>query len=196
MYRKAAVHAFRRSHQIVLFASSFASLRFCVQSTSAAVPAPSFLGYPLLTILHFVIGSVPISSVSPPAGCAISTPSTVARAANIMSCIFGSATATLVALTVEEWTRGSNGVHNPGAAAAGALLFSLSPLTWEYSTAAEVFALNNFLVALALYLTARIIRRPSMVTTRVGAVVRSLTVQDRPISGTSAVQTSVSSTPS
>lgn len=88
-----------------------------------------------------------------------------------MSGILGSVTAVFACLAVEEWTCGSMEAYNPGAAAAGALLFCLSPLVWEYSTGAEVFALNNFLVAAALYLTARIIRRPRMNEARIGAVV-------------------------
>ena len=35
----------------------------------------------------------------------------------------------------------------------GGILFALSPLTWEYSRMAEVFALNNFLITLIVYLT-------------------------------------------
>lgn len=88
-----------------------------------------------------------------------------------MSGVFGSATAVLSCLTIEEWTRGLAEAFHPGAAAAGALLFSLSPLAWEYSTQSEVFALNNMLVAAALYLTVRIIRRPSLNLARVGALV-------------------------
>lgn len=37
---------------------------------------------------------------------------------------------------------------------AGAL-FAVSRLAWMYSTHAEVFALNNFLIAAALFLTQR-----------------------------------------
>lgn len=85
--------------------------------------------------------------------------------------MFGSGTAVLLCLATEEWTCGSSQAYNPGAAAAAAFLFCLSPLAWEYSTGLEVFALNNFLVAAVLYLTARIVRRSRMSLARVGAVV-------------------------
>lgn len=128
-------------------------------------------GYPLLNVVHYLTGSMPFLSIPPPSGCASSTPSTVAFASNILSGVFGSATAVLACLTIEEWTRGLAEAYNPGAAAAGALLFCLSPLAWEYSTGSEVFALNNMLVAAVLYLTARIVRRPSLKFARAGALV-------------------------
>lgn len=128
-------------------------------------------GYPLLNVVYFLAGSIPFDSVPPPLGCASCTPSTVALVSNILSGVFGSATAVLACLAIEEWTRGLAEAYNPGAAAAGALLFCLSPLAWEYSTGSEVFALNNLLVAAVLYLTARIIRRPSLNFARAGALV-------------------------
>ncbi|CAM9750958.1 unnamed protein product, partial [Choristocarpus tenellus] len=79
--------------------------------------------------------------------------------------------AVLACLTVEDWTRGFKDAYNPTAAMGGALLFALSPLAWEYSTGTEVFALNNFLVAAIIYLTSRTIRRPTVGTARVGALV-------------------------
>lgn len=89
----------------------------------------------------------------------------------MLSAVFGSVTAVLACLAIEEWTHGLEGAYNPGAAAAGALLFCLSPLAWEYNTGSEVFALNNMLVAAVLYLTARIVRRPSLNFVRAGALV-------------------------
>lgn len=128
-------------------------------------------GYPLLNAIYYLTGSIPELSIPPPSGCASSTPSTVALASNILSGVFGSATAVLACLAIEEWTRGLAEAYNPGAAAAGALLFCLSPLAWEYSTGSEVFALNNMLVAAALYLTARTVRHPSLDCARAGALV-------------------------
>ncbi|CAM9766485.1 unnamed protein product [Ectocarpus fasciculatus] len=78
--------------------------------------------------------------------------------------------AVLVHLTIEEWTHSSAQAYNSGAASAAALLFSFSPLAWEYNTGSEVFALNNVLVAVALYITARIVTRPSLTSARIGAV--------------------------
>lgn len=42
---------------------------------------------------------------------------------------------------------------NSACGAIGGVLFSLSPLTWEYSRMAEVFALNNFLISFIIYHT-------------------------------------------
>lgn len=145
------------------------------ESCHFGIPHPP--GYPLINLLHYAVSSLartgilPVPSTTPSGDCASSTGSTVAFWANILAGLFGSATAVLTALCIEEWTRGSNAAYNPGAAATGALLFCLSPLAWEYSTGAEVFALNNLLVATSLYLTARSVRRPSMKVSRVGAMV-------------------------
>lgn len=108
----------------------------------------------------------------PPAVCADGTPATVSWAANILSAVFGSTTAVLACLTVEEWTCASPKIYNAGAAAAAGLLFSFSPLAWEYNTGSEVFSLNNMLVAATVYLTARIVTKPTMNLARIGAVVR------------------------
>lgn len=132
-------------------------------------------GYPLLNIIHFLVGALPAPPISPSTDCVFSTPSTVAWTANILSGIFGSGIAVFVCLAIEEWTRGSEEAYNLGAAATGALLFCLSPLAWEYSTGVEVFALNNLLVAVALYLTVRAIRAPSIKIARMGAVVSCTT---------------------
>lgn len=134
-------------------------------------------GYPLLNVLYYALsrvvrsGTLPVPSVRPPTDCAFSTPGTVAWVTNALSGVLGAVTSVLMCLTIEEWTRGSTGAYNRGAAAAGALLFCFSPLTWEYSTGSEVFALNNMLVAGALYLTARIVGQPNIKAARVGAVV-------------------------
>lgn len=139
--------------------------------------SPNEPGYPLLNVLHYAVsrvvraGTLPVPSIRPPTECAFSTPGTVAWAANALSGVLGAAASVLICLTIEEWTRGSRGAYNRGGAAAGALLFCFSPLTWEYSTGSEVFALNNLLVTGALYLTARIVGQPDMKAARVGAVV-------------------------
>ncbi|CAN0453666.1 unnamed protein product, partial [Scytosiphon promiscuus] len=110
-------------------------------------------GYPLLNIIYFSLSRLPLPSMLPPTVCADSTPATVSWAANMLSGGFGSVTAVLASLTVEEWTRASPEAYNVGAAAAASLMFSLSPLAWEYNTGSEVFSLNNVLVAASAYLT-------------------------------------------
>eukprot|EP00551_Chaetoceros_affinis_P014090 CAMPEP_0203708012 /NCGR_PEP_ID=MMETSP0091-20130426/57626_1 /ASSEMBLY_ACC=CAM_ASM_001089 /TAXON_ID=426623 /ORGANISM="Chaetoceros affinis, Strain CCMP159" /LENGTH=71 /DNA_ID=CAMNT_0050584417 /DNA_START=343 /DNA_END=555 /DNA_ORIENTATION=+ len=47
-------------------------------------------------------------------------------------------------------------VNTKACAAIGAVLFSLSPLTWEYSIGSAVFALNNFFITLTIYHTVQI----------------------------------------
>ncbi|CAM9812280.1 unnamed protein product [Scytosiphon promiscuus] len=115
----------------------------------------------------------------PPTVCADNTPATVSWAANILSGGFGSVTAVLASLTVEEWTRASPEAYNVGAAAAASLMFSLSPLAWEYNTGSEVFSLNNVLVAASAYLTVRIVMKPNMNLARIGAVVCGLALSNQ-----------------
>lgn len=141
------------------------------------IPHPP--GYPLLNAVHntmsHIVRSDAISSLWPKPLTVgeIGVTSKVAFSANLLAGVFGAGTAVMICLAVEEWTRGSRHAYNPGAAAGAALLFSFSPLAWEYNTGTEVFALNNLLVATALYLTARSVRRPSMNAARVGATVRN-----------------------
>src|SRR5262249_28130827 len=54
-----------------------------------------------------------------------------------------------LASTVSTFTRSAS-----ASVAAGAL-FAFSPTVWNYATTAEVFALNNLIVSLQLYLAAR-----------------------------------------
>ena len=129
-------------------------------------------GYPLFTLL--VHGAMRLAAVLIPSwdgsrsdwsGEHVGVPGLPSAAAapaltaNVLSCGFAALAALLLALTVEEW---NSRRAVPAAAAAGAYgaagLFAFSPLTWEYSTGAEVFALNNLLVALLLYLTVRAAR--------------------------------------
>lgn len=117
------------------------------------------------------VRALPIGA--PPTECLDSTPGTQALAANLLSCCLGATTAVLIAVAIEEWTIGSKTAYNRGAAAAGALLFCFSPLAWEFSTGAEVFALNNLLVSLALVIAARAANSPKVREARIGAVVRA-----------------------
>lgn len=158
-------------------------IRLCCRTHSrrsfviAALFPPPFAtcttGYPLLNVLYFSLSRLPLPASSPPTICANSTAGTVSLAANLLSGVFGSASAVLVCLTVEEWTRASADAYNTGAAAAAGLLFSFSPLAWEYNTGSEVFSLNNVMVAATVYLTARIVMKPRINLARIGAVVRT-----------------------
>ena len=79
---------------------------------------------------------------------------------NNLCAVMGSTAAALVALTCYDILCLLGGqVQHGGIAAAsltGAILFALSPLVWEYSITAEVFALNNLLCAAVCYLTIRV----------------------------------------
>ena len=111
-------------------------------------------GYPLYLMLnHLVMRAA--NTVTPGVAGA------PAFAANILSSAFGATAAAMAAIAVHEWS-GSRRMTSsvPEAATAGgivaAALFALSPLTWEYSTGSEVFALNNALMAGLIWLTAKV----------------------------------------
>ena len=153
------------------------------EACHGGIPHPP--GYPLLNVLHNILSRLVHSAVivlpwpKPPGIVEIGATCKVAFAANILAGVFGAGTSVMICLAVEEWTHGSREAYSPGAAIGVALLFSFSPLAWEYSTGTEVFALNNFLVATAMYLTARSVKRPSMNIARVGATVR----ESHPLTG-------------
>ena len=78
---------------------------------------------------------------------------------NIACCILGALTSGLIALSSSDIaallpSSSTTTVFSPFAGV-GAILFALSPLVWEYSLGAEVFALNNFLCSLVVFLTVR-----------------------------------------
>ena len=102
-------------------------------------------GYPLFLLLnHFVMKFG--QALAP------EIPGSPAAAANVFSCFSGAVAAAFVSLTVNAW---NEPLSHPEAASAGALLaallFAFSPLTWEFSTGAEVFSLNNALLAAILF---------------------------------------------
>lgn len=147
-------------------------------------------GYPVLTglnhLLSRIIKSGALPGPYPPARnkCVDVAHGTVALAANVCSAIFGATTALLLTFAIETWLSqaGTTGTTDPsgtrgaagatGAASTAAVLFSLSPLAWEYHTGFEVFALNNALIAAGLLLAVRVARRPNTRDACIGAVVR------------------------
>ncbi|GMH94947.1 hypothetical protein TrST_g1522 [Triparma strigata] len=104
-------------------------------------------GYPLFTILMYMVSEVGVNVEG----------WTPAAAANAACCFFGATTATVLSETTYRFVSSELGKeHDVLAGYAGALggvLFAFSPLTWEYSVGAEVFALHNTLVAFILYFT-------------------------------------------
>lgn len=111
-------------------------------------------GYPLYTLLASLFASLPIA--------------TVAWRVNLMSAALDAGAAVLLLSAVARWT----GSTWAGLLAGG--LFAFSPLVWSYAVVAEVFALNNFLIALMLWLGVRFQARPSFATTAWMAFVSGL----------------------
>jgi hypothetical protein len=111
-------------------------------------------GYPLFLMLNHL--AMRVADILAPG--AAGAP---AFAANLLSCAFGALAAAMAAIAVHEWSGSQRMTSSvPEAATAGgivaAALFALSPLTWEYSTGSEVFALNNALMAVLIWLTAKV----------------------------------------
>src|SRR3989442_10223663 len=92
-------------------------------------------GYPLFTMLAKLFTFIPFG--------------TIAWRVNLLSALCDSAAAVIILLAVRRWTR------NEWAGLLAAGLFAFSPLVWRYAAVAEVFALNNLIVALMIYLAVR-----------------------------------------
>ena len=92
-------------------------------------------GYPLFTMLAKLFTFIPFG--------------TIAWRVNLLSAACDTGAAVILLLAVRRWTRN----HWAGLLTAG--LFAFSPLVWRYAVVAEVFALNNLIVALMIYLAVR-----------------------------------------
>jgi hypothetical protein len=121
-------------------------------AATLGVPHPS--GYPLYVLLTAPFTWLPWLSV--------------AGRANLASAVFAAAAAALVCRAAALAT----GRRWAGVAAAGA--FAFSPTVWLYATSAEVFALNNLLIAIQIALFAAVDRRPDARPVYGGALVLSL----------------------
>ena len=82
-----------------------------------------------------------------------------------LSCILSAFTCLLIKGVAKDLLRSNHVVNDKKLPLVGresiapsivAVLFSLSPIVWEYSNTAEVFALNNFLCAFVLFCTSRV----------------------------------------
>lgn len=80
-----------------------------------------------------------------------------------------------------RWNKGDDGIALLRELASGsaALLMAFSPLTWQYSVTAEVFALNNFLLSLLCWLTVRFSFRRDLATATGGALVSGLALSNQ-----------------
>ncbi len=92
-------------------------------------------GYPLFSMLAKLFSFIPLSSI--------------AWRVNLLSAVCDSIAAVVILITVRRWTR------NQWAGLVAAGLFAFSPVIWANAVVAEVFALNNLLVAIMLYLGLR-----------------------------------------
>ncbi|CAK4672536.1 hypothetical protein LEN26_007105 [Aphanomyces euteiches] len=95
---------------------------------------------------------------------------TPAYVANLQNALYGAVAASCISHFVYLYT---NKTYAFAAIAAG-LMFAFSPLTWEYAAGAEVFALNNMLLAILFVLCAVFKRSSSIVVAGLGALVCGL----------------------
>ncbi|EGD78311.1 hypothetical protein PTSG_09378 [Salpingoeca rosetta] len=119
-------------------------------------------GYPLYTLLcHMFMRIVPFG--------------TPAWRANLLSATFASIAGTCIAWVTNKLSPPSM----RGGGIVAAALFSFTRLTWMYSITAEVFAMNNFFVALLLVFLIRYIQSPSVSTAVAGAFVCALSTTNQ-----------------
>lgn len=104
-------------------------------SATGGVPHPP--GYPLYALLARVLASLPLGH-------------SVAWRVNLLSALATAGAAAFICATVEAWTLSA------AAGLVAAALFGTDPLVWHHATAAEVFGLNAFFVALAFFLWLRV----------------------------------------
>mmetsp|Transcript_12384 Transcript_12384/g.25320 ORF Transcript_12384/g.25320 Transcript_12384/m.25320 type:complete len:783 (-) Transcript_12384:41-2389(-) len=91
-------------------------------------------GYPTFTIITYLISLLPVSV-------------NVAYRMNVFSAVCGSLCSAIITHIVDVLTPGS---ESAAPAIAAGLFATISPLAWTYHVTAEVFALNNALVAVIL----------------------------------------------
>ena len=128
-------------------------------------------GYPLYTVVVYfttALGKVLNLSFPP------------AYLVNIVSATLGALSSAIIAFLVEstlnmahQGSKDSASYYSSAAFAAG-MLYTVSPLTWQYHTTAEVFALNNFLSALILLTGYFYIDAPNQANLMSGAFVCGL----------------------
>ena len=90
-------------------------------------------GYPLYLMLAKIFTFLPLGSI--------------AWRVNLLSGVLDSLAASCLCLIVVKWTQ------EIWIGVVSGLLFGFSPLVWQYAVSAEVFALNNLIAVLLLYLT-------------------------------------------
>ena len=123
-------------------------------------------GYPLYTLMinlwtridylpRIYVKDISLESFS----LSVDFDTTLAWKVGNLSCILSSLTCLFIKSIARDLLNISDNSSKPRTSIAPsivAIIFSLSPIVWEYSNAAEVFAVNNFLCALVLFCTARV----------------------------------------
>jgi len=108
-------------------------------------------GYPLYTILIFVVTQFRLQILR-----LVELDASPAFFINVMSSLFGSAASALIANSIYTLQKSSinksiSKWNSASCAITTGILHTLSPLAWQYSVTAEVFAMHNFFVAWILY---------------------------------------------
>lgn len=114
------------------------SAEFIVTALKNGVPHPP--GFPLFVAIAHQFSKLPLS--------------TVAWRINLVSAVFGALSAGTFFGSLYLLTR-----HRV-ISAVSAMFYALAPLFWIYSTVAEVFAMNNFFLALLLFLSIYVHKHP------------------------------------
>lgn len=85
----------------------------------------------------------------------VSRDTSVAWKINHMCAIFGALCSAMIAITITDILGPKNNFRY-AASLVGSVLFSFSPLVWEYSIGGEVFSLNNFFCSMIILFTVRL----------------------------------------
>lgn len=116
-------------------------------------------GYPLFTILAKLTSLIPIPKININTNNALANMLSIdyypyiAWKINHLCCIFGAFTASFIYAAINEILE-TNGISDMSIIASlAAFMYAWTPLVWEYSTTAEVFALNNVLCSIMIYFT-------------------------------------------
>ena len=116
-------------------------------------------GYPLFTMLSRVVAHIPIWKliISSSGGSypfvqvMIDFHPQVAWKVNHLCGVLGAFTAAFLWSATNQILSATSMSHMKAIASLGAFLYSFTPLVWEYSITAEVFALNNCLCSMMIY---------------------------------------------
>lgn len=116
-------------------------------------------GYPLFTILAKLTSLIPIPKININTNNALANMLSIdyypyiAWKINHLCCIFGAFTASFIYATINKILETNEITDMNIIASLAAFMYAWTPLVWEYSTTAEVFALNNVLCSIMIYLT-------------------------------------------